>query len=544
MKDLLQQATRLRAAGKLAESADVLARALHHAPQDSRLLHDLGLTLLSLENPAAALTHFDRAIAVDPTFALAHFRRGLALDMLNQPGAVEAYGTAIAQGLQLHEPFSRLARLLQLAGLRDDAARLYRQGAALAPATLPAVVDNAHAALIEGKFAEAQRLFTEALRRQPDLPNIRQHLAHALSAQGHFAAAEAELEHALRDQPQEVGFFYDLVNTRRITRADTPLLDRMRTALAVPAPNEDRIKLRLALAKACDDLADYPAAAAELDHADALRAGIKLFRRDDAIAMTNGVIAMFTPSYMANPHHRSSTSQMPILVVGMPRSGTTLMEQILASHPQMAGAGEVHFWEEQGRAFLQAANPQLGADLRAVALAYQTRLQRDCPGAARIVDKMPFNFRWAPLVHLAFPNARIIHCRRHPADTCLSIMSANLAESETFTTVREDLVVYYRQYQRVTAHARSLLPTASWMDVHYEQLVQNPEQVIRAVLAFCGLAWNDSCLSPERNKRAVTTFSQWQARQPIYRASSGRRHHYGDWLRDFEALEEKEGFLF
>ncbi len=534
--DLLRQAAARRAAGDLAGSLVPLREAARRAPEQKIIQHDLGLTLLSLGEAEAALRHFDRAVALDARFGAAHFQRGKLLEALGLPGASAAYGAAAEAGLESADLFLRLASLLYRAGLRDEAASLYHRAAALAPEMQAGRLARANAALIEGRLNDAEGLFRQCLRAQPGLRDVRGHLAHILAARGAFAEAEIELLAALRDQPEAIGLFYDVVKTRPVTPDDAPLLARMRAARATAAEPTARIRLHLALAKAHDDLGDFPAAAAALDAADTLRTGISRFDRAAVAQRGAQIRQIFTPTYMANPQHVGRYSSMPILVVGMPRSGTTLLERILVRHPDVAGAGEVHFWEAQGRAFIEAADPARGADLRAVADAYLDRLAQAAPGRARVVDKMPYNFAWAPLVHLALPAAKIIHCRRNPADTCLSILSADLTETGSFSAVRDNLLFYYRFYQRLAAHARALLAPDSWLDVTYEELVAAPEAAIRRVLAFCDLRWHADCLSPERAENSVRTFSQWQARQKIFAGSAGRRRNYQGWLKEFEAL--------
>jgi tetratricopeptide (TPR) repeat protein len=534
--DLLRQAAARRAAGDLPGSLVPLREAARRAPDQKIIQHDLGLTLASLGDLDAALRHFDRAVALDGRFGAAHFQRGKLLEAQGLPGAASAYGAAAEAGLDSPDLFLRLASMLYRAGMRDEAASLYHRAAALAPETDAGRLARANAALIEGRLDEAERLFRQCLRAQPGLRDARSQLAHILAARGAFAEAETELLAALRHQPENIGLFYDLVKTRPVTPDDAPLLARMQAARATPAEPTARIRLHLALAKAHDDLRDFPAAAAALDEADTLRMGISRFDRAAVTQRGAQIRQIFTPTYMAHPQHVGRDSNMPILLVGMPRSGTTLLERILARHPDVAGAGEVHFWEAQGRAFIQAADCARGADLRAVADAYLDRLAQAAPGRARVVDKMPYNFAWAPLVHLALPAARIIHCRRNPADTCLSILSADLTETESFSAVRDNLLFYYRFYQLLAAHARALLAPESWLDVTYEELVAAPEAAIRRVLEFCGLNWHPACLSPERADNAIRTFSQWQARQKIFAGSAGRRRHYDGWLEDFEAL--------
>ena len=219
-----------------------------------------------------------------------------------------------------------------------------------------------------------------------------------------------------------------------------------------------------------------------------------------------------------------------LAIVGMPRSGTTLVEQILSSHPEVAAGGELGFW---GQAIAQLGGGDvLSRDVqRNFATRYLSVLAGISSETLRVTDKNPFNFRHLGLIHMALPDAFIIHCQRHPVDTCLSILTTNLtAHDISFMGNREDLVFYYRQYERLMRHWREVLPADRFLEVDYEALVSDREAQTRRLIAFCGLQWDDACLQPERNQRAVRTASVWQARQPVYRTSVERWRNYEPWL--------------
>jgi len=214
----------------------------------------------------------------------------------------------------------------------------------------------------------------------------------------------------------------------------------------------------------------------------------------------------------------------------MPRSGTTLVEQIISNHPEVGAGGELHFWNERGAVWHQSGAGTDTAFLAKAAADYLGVLRTIAPKAARVTDKMPFNFLWAGLIHVAFPRAVIIHCRRAAVDTALSIHQTHFHPSLAFPTGGSELVIYFRSYQRLVDHWRSVLPQARFIEVDYEELTRAPEPVIRRIIATCGLAWDDACLRPECNPRAVRTPSKWQARQPIYRNSVARWRRYEPWL--------------
>jgi tetratricopeptide (TPR) repeat protein len=510
-----------------------LRRAARRTPRDARIQHDLGLALMNQRQFAPALAAFDCAVKLDPAFGAAHFRRGIMLELLNRNGADAAYARAIAEKFEFAGAYSRLAALREQAGQRGEAASLYIQAALRSAGTVQGALDRAQAALIEGDYAIAETQLRAVLAAVPEAGGARGQLGHILAARGDFAAASAYFEQALRDAPAEVGIYYDLLQLRRVGPDDDALLDRLRAALDVPAAPRARLRLQLALAKAYDDRGAYQQAEAALRAADAIRVEQSRFDAAGMADRTARLKRLFTGDFIARADHKGNASDLPVLVVGMPRSGTTLVERILASHPSMAGAGEVHFWEAQGRAVLAADIGDAALDLRVVAAQYLALLRQAGRGAARVVDKMPFNVPWAALVHLALPKARMIHCRRNAADTCLSIMFADLHASGSFSAARDDLKVIYQDYETVIAHMRAILPPSCFLEIDYEALVAAPEAQARRLVAFCGLDWDDACLAPERGAGLVRTASLWQARQKIHGTSVGRAERYAAWLAPF-----------
>jgi Sulfotransferase family len=226
-----------------------------------------------------------------------------------------------------------------------------------------------------------------------------------------------------------------------------------------------------------------------------------------------------------------------VLIVGMPRSGTTLAEQILSSHPGVAAGGEMHIWNRRGAMFEQAgASGTEPAYVQELAEAYLRWISALAPEAVRVTDKMPFNFLWTGLIHLAFPRAVIVHCQRQPIDVALSVHQTHFSPLVDLPTGGKDLVFYYRQYERLMAHWRAVLPADRFLELRYEELIANPEPITRRLIAFCGLPWDDACLHPERNQRVVKTASKWQARQPVYRSSVDRWRRYEPWLGELREL--------
>jgi hypothetical protein len=307
-------------------------------------------------------------------------------------------------------------------------------------------------------------------------------------------------------------------------------LERLRSAAAIPWGNADTlVRVHLALGKALDDLGRYDEAMQAFDAAADVRARawpghVEAFER-----RANRIIQRFSPEFIKSKRSAGSPDPTPVLIFGMPRSGTTLVEQIVSSHPMVHGAGELQFWNRRG-ALMEAAGMNVDDTFRLQAAAdYVDHLRELAVGAARVVDKDPFNFHWAGLIHVAFPRAALIHCRRSPIDTALSIHQTYFSE-RSFPTGGEALVRYYRVYERLMDYWRRVLPSDRFLEIDYEDLTAEPIPTSKRMIAHIGLEWDDRCLRPELNKRRVKTASRWQARQPIYRTAVERWRKYEAYL--------------
>ena len=249
---------------------------------------------------------------------------------------------------------------------------------------------------------------------------------------------------------------------------------------------------------------------------------------------------VFTPELLHEKRGLGEPTTVPVFIVGMPRSGTTLIEQILVSHPRVFGAGERQEFSEgvakirapNGQGYPEAVPTLPSEQLRRLGQTYLNSVQSMAPRAERITDKMPENFRFLGLIHLALPNAHIIHASRDPRDVALSCFSIDFAEDHLpFTYDLSELGRYIRAYQVLMEHWRKVLPARVILNVQYEELVEDLEKGARRIVAHCGLEWDDACLDFHRTERVVQTASATQVRRPIYRTSVGRWREYGDLLK-------------
>ncbi|HTR22591.1 MAG TPA: sulfotransferase [Terriglobales bacterium] len=536
---MLALATQFLRAGRPADAVAPLRDAARLEPSNFVIQHDLGLACLEVGRIPEAIAALQQSIAGNPRYADAHFRLGIALEKSgNIREAIAAYDRATKLLPSLAEAWFRAGALVFTLGHRDEAIGCFRRAAATAARTSYGRLGKARALLIEDRNQEAEQVLREAIVADPRNAMAYELLGTLLSEQGRFDEARACFERAVTIAPLLSGSYYDLVRCRPVTKDDDGLLQRMEAALATPGMEAEQLhRLHLAIGKAADDLGDYALAMRHLDAADAVRRGSAPFDSTAFSIEIDRMIARCSPELIAQAPKLGSGDATPVLIIGMPRSGTTLVEQIISMHPEVGAGDELNFWNERGA--LWHGSGLEGNDTPFLANAakdYLGLLRRIAPKAARVTDKMPFNFLWAGLIHLAFPRATIIHCRRAAVDTALSIHQTFFHPGLAFPTGGAELVSYFRSYRRITDHWRNVLPPDRFLEVNYEEMTREPAPVIRRIIATCGLEWHDGCLRPESNPRMVKTPSKWQTRQPIYRSSVERWRHYEPWLGPLREL--------
>jgi tetratricopeptide (TPR) repeat protein len=546
---LLALATEFLRAGRPADAIAPLRDAALLQPSNPIIQHDLGLACLEVGRVPDAIAALQRAVASDPRYSDAYFRLGIALEQLgNIGGAIVAYGRATELLPSLTEAWFRAGALSYTLGHRDQAIGCFRRAAATGDRNSFSRISKARVLLTEDRNQEAEQGLRETLVADPRNAMAYDLLGNLLTEFGRFDEARACFERAIAIAPLLAGSYYELVRCRPVTSGDDGLLQAMQAALAMPRLEaSQRLRVHLAIGKAVEDLGDYALAMQHFDAADAVRRDTVRFDSAPFAIEIDRLIARCTPELIARASELGSRDATPVLIIGMPRSGTTLVEQIVSMHPEVGAGGELHFWNQRGAEWhrpYSVENAATGNEtpfvlsefLAKAAGEYLGLLRAIAPKAARVTDKMPFNFFWAGLIHLAFPRALIIHCRRAAIDTALSIHQTHFRPGLAFPTGGAELVAYFREYQRLVDHWRSVLPADRFLEVDYEDLTRAPEPVIRRIIAACGLAWDDACLRPESNPRAVNTPSKWQARQPIYRTSVERWRRYEPWLGPLRSL--------
>ena len=359
---------------------------------------------------------------------------------------------------------------------------------------------------------------------------------------GQFPKASRRLDSLKIAHPNSVRIGAMALETSRCSGEDLPQIRRMESLLSENSITlGERIHLEYALGKALDDLGLYDGAMQHFNAANALSfQGMNPTRTFDRTKYALEVQARkdtFTEKVISRAAEIGISSESPIFVMGMIRSGTTLLEQILSRHPLVQGAGEQKFWPSLDSKLIDLPNRHLKESaIQQAASTYLRLLKRFHPSAQRVVDKQPGNLLLAGALHVAFPQARIIYVVRNPRDNAVSIWNTNIETSAPFVHDKGHLAFAIKQHEALRRHWEEVVPSNRFTTLSYESLVTDPESSIRRMLDFCGLPWSQACLTPDENHGRVITPSLWQVRQPIYQSSIGRWKNYEPWLGDFKEL--------
>jgi tetratricopeptide (TPR) repeat protein len=384
-----------------------------------------------------------------------------------------------------------------------------------------------------GDFDEAIALYERLLRDQPDQPRIWMSYGHMLKTVGRQADGIAAYRRAIELMPALGEAWWSLANLKTVTFDDADIA-AMEAALAVPdLADEDRFHLDFALGKAFEDRRQAEPAFAHYAAGNRLRRTRLSYSADETSDFVDQSIALYTAPFLAERAGQGSDAADPIFILGMPRAGSTLIEQILASHSQVEGTSEladIPALARRGSDYPDLVARLAPDDLRALGEDYlrRTRIQRrtDRPF---FIDKLPNNWAHLPFIHLILPNARIIDARRHPLGCCFSNFKQHFARGQAFSYDLADMGRYYRDYVRLMAHADAVLPGRVHR-VIYEDMVEHTEREVRALLDYCGLDFEPACLAFHETERAVRTASSEQVRRPIFREGTEAWKPFEPWL--------------
>ena len=393
-----------------------------------------------------------------------------------------------------------------------------------------------------GRLEEAISSFECALRTMPSNASGHLHLAIILKETGRFDDAAEHFRRALSIRPDLAMAHFHLAHMRTHD-SSTDEINAMKALYSHPGINDNqRFYLAFGLGSALDKRGLYDEAFEYFQAGHGIKRKSVHFNLAEQVRFIKSIMEVFSEELMARNMSAGPDDNRPVFIFGMPRSGTTLAEQILASHPQVLGAGELSYVEEvvkqvikiTGKPFLASFGSLAAKQIYDLGGHYLNRLGVRPGDIRHVTDTTPMNFIYVGLIAIILPGARLVHCRRNPMDTCLSIFQQPLADSHAYAHDMADLGGFYRLYEELMMHWQSILP-GRIHDLCYEELVSDSETEIRKLLDYCGVPFHDECLTFHKTERSVRTPSASQVRQPIYTASVERWKRYESKLSELKA---------
>ena len=464
--------------------------------------------------------------------------------------ALAACQQTIASHPDLAEAHHEMGCIYKAMGRRGETFSCFHKALDLKPDFLVGLMDLGIALRETGQQKQALERFQAVLSICPDHAQAHSNMGMALADMGQFDQAKEHYRQATVLEPG-LGEAWRCLSVIQKLEADDPRLAIIEKAFHAPdTRDEDRMNLGFSLAKFYEDMCRYDEAFACLSTANSLKRKSINYNISITSTLIKNIQEAFTPALFEQHAGSGLKDHTPIFILGMPRSGTTLVEQIVASHPTVHGAGELPYMEalisrainERGLKFPKGLRDAKTEIFDVLADDYLTKLRLHSAEAIHITDKMLGNFMLIGLIHLMLPNARIVHVTRDPMDNCFSIYSRLFAKTHLYSYDMAELVSVYKLYRSLMQHWRTVLPGCMF-ELSYEALINEPEQETRKLLDYCGLTFHAACLSPHKTERSILTASNFQVRQPINKASVARWRHFEshlDFLRDELATTESE----
>lgn len=490
---------------------------------------------------AEAATLYEEAVELDPSHAEALNNLGSALSHLGRyDEAEQCFRGSVAIKPYYADAHGNLGNLLRLKADLAGAEVSLRRALKLRPNFPEARINLGLTLTFLGRLRDARACFAKVLKKAERNVQALHGMGQVAAFEGRFEEADAVFRRILELDPKMPAAWASLAGIRKMTNADGEWFMRAEAIAANTIHPLEEANLRFAIGKYCDDVNDFARAFENFRRGnELLRTAAQEYDRKRRSQFIEELIRGHTREAISNIGAAGSTSTKPVFVVGMPRSGTSLAEQIIASHPAAYGAGELHFWAPLIAKDMGSARGILSETARLeVAKDCLQLLESLSASASRVIDKAPANSDFLGPIYSVFPNARVIYMQRDPVDTCLSCYFQQFLPGINFAFDLSDLAHYYREHRRIMAHWRAVLPPGFILEVPYEELVADPETWSRKMLDFIGLEWNPRVLEFETTQRQVVTASAWQVRQKIYRSSVARWRNYEKCIGPLKALRK------
>ena len=517
--------------GRFKEAFNEYRKALKLAPGQPTLLNNIGNIFQLQGENEKAVNWLDKAISQDPGNAVLHNNLGNALWALDKGmDAVAAYRRAIELNPNLADAYRNLGFILIELEDLDEAIDCFTQALRINPADKQACQGLGRAQNEWGNLDEAVAAYQQAIAIDPVNAEYYRELGMAFSDHGEIEKAVSAHRKALEIDPGSTSAYQSLTKNKKFTEYDDDMKAMESLLSTKGTSDEDSIRLAFGLGKAYEDLGNFDKSMEFVIKATGLKRNSYDYSTSESREEFDKFKEVFSPDFFSNHRDSGDPDRTPVFIVGMPRSGTSLVEQILASHPDVYGAGEL---KDLGRIFesIRTSDKEkqseiipgelLELDAKAFAdlgKQYIARIRKYSANAKFITDKMPHNFLRIGFIRTILPNARVIHCTRDPMDNCLSIFKTHLKHSHGYANNMSELGQYYRMYLELMDYWRVTLPGFIY-DQSYEELVGSQKEQVSKLLQHCGLDWDDACLDFHRTRRKVKTASNAQVRRPIYNDS-------------------------
>ncbi|MCP5381505.1 MAG: tetratricopeptide repeat protein [Kordiimonadaceae bacterium] len=503
----------LKELGRIEEALESYEEAISINPNIAEFYSNRGIALLELKKTYEAVVSYDKSISIKPDYAEAYFNRGIALKELGDlEAAIASYDKAVKIKPDYAQAHNNLGNIIKEKGNFEDAILNYRK----------------------------------ALLLKPDFIDAQLNLSKSLAEKGELKEAELSIRKVLSLYPEHAEAYQILAKLKIFTEIDEDIKSMASIFAKSDLRDQERIYMGFALGKAYEDLKQYELSFEKYSVANYLQRQSKEYSIEKKRVNFKNIKQTFNPSFMKSFENEGYYEKTPIFILGMPRSGTSLVEQILDSHPEIYGAGEIDLFYNLAMSEFYK-NPDLiktinKKDVNAsvyndIGNKYCEKLKKLAPNSRFITDKQPFNFLHIGLIRLSLPNAKIIHCKRRPEDCCLSLFKTYFpADVMGFSYNLKDLGEYHTLYQELMDHWHKVIP-GQIFEINYEDLITEQEVSTRRLLDYCGVDWNDRCLEFHNSGRPVKTASVVQVRQPINNLSVQKWKHYEKFLKQLlEAL--------
>ena len=533
--------------GQFEDAAVSYQKVLNLNPGHIDSQFNLGNTYKELQNLDLAISAFKKTIELNTKHADAYYNLGLLLEDTGQlEEAKTAYGQAILCNPDYSEAYYNTGNILYRQKQYDAAVNAFNKSLQINPGYADACNNLGVVLREQKKYDESKKYIRKAIDLKPDFAEAYHNLAEALIIEGNFDESENALMKTIEIMPDYAHAYYSLSTIKKFSEKDSEIVHQIETLLNIKSIyDDDAIYLNFAIAKIFDDCKEYDLAFKYF------KAGNKLKRKKYNIniaeneAKISSLIKTFDDDFFKSNFNIGSTSTLPVFIIGMPRSGTTLIEQIIANHHNAYGAGELNYIGENCNIVTKNIIEHEINDLSTTELilekfqniidGYTCELKSYSSNALRITDKMPTNFLYLGIIALLFPKSHIIHCQRNPLDTCLSIYFQNFSLPVEYAYSLTDIGNWYCGYNRLMKHWSEVLPVPV-LNIKYEDLISSQHTESNKIIKYIGLDWDENCIVYQNANRPVLTASSWQVRQPIYKSSVERWKNYEKYLEPLKNI--------